>query len=104
LLGVGGGFLKVPVMYAVMEVPLGVATATSNFMIGITAAASVFVYYGRGDIFPSVVVPTALGVFAGAMLGAFVLSRVRASWLRTGLIGLLFLMGAQMLIEGLNIP
>jgi uncharacterized membrane protein YfcA len=104
LLGVGGGFLKVPVMYAVMDVPLGVATATSNFMIGITAAASVFVYYGRGDIFPSVVVPTALGVFAGAMLGAFVLSRVRASWLRTGLIGLLFLMGAQMLIEGLNIP
>ena len=58
LLGVGGGFIKVPVMYAVMGVPLGVATATSNFMVGITAAASVFVYYGRGDLYPLVVVPT----------------------------------------------
>ncbi len=102
LLGVGGGFIKVPVMYAVMDIPLGIATATSNFMVGITAAASVFVYYGRGDIHPALVVPTALGVFVGAMLGAFVLSRLRASWLRTALVGLLFLMGIHMLIEGLR--
>lgn len=102
LLGVGGGFIKVPVMYAVMDVPLGVATATSNFMVGITAAASVFVYYGRGDIHPLVVVPTALGVFAGAMLGSHVLSRLRVAWLRTALVGLLLLMGLQMLIQGLQ--
>lgn len=102
LLGVGGGFIKVPVMYAIMEVPLGVATATSNFMVGITAAASVFVYYGRGDIHPLVVIPTALGVFVGAMLGVYVLLRLRVAWVRTGLIGLLLLMGAQMLLQGLR--
>jgi uncharacterized membrane protein YfcA len=102
LLGVGGGFIKVPVMYAVMDVPLGVATATSNFMVGITAAASVFVYYGRGDIHPLVVIPTALGVFAGAMLGVYVLSRLRVAWVRIALVGLLLLMGVQMLIHGLH--
>lgn len=102
LLGVGGGFIKVPTMYAVMGVPLGIATATSNFMVGITAAASVFIYYGRGDIHPLVVIPTALGVFAGAILGVYILPKVRISWLRLALIGLLILMGVQMLLKGLN--
>jgi uncharacterized membrane protein YfcA len=102
LLGVGGGFIKVPVMYAIMGAPLGVATATSNFMVGITAAASVFVYYGRGDIHPLVVIPTALGVFSGAMLGVYILPRLRVAWLRLGLIGLLVVMGIQMLVRGLN--
>ncbi len=102
LLGVGGGFIKVPVMYAIMGAPLGVATATSNFMVGITAAASVFVYYGRGDIHPLVVIPTALGVFAGAMLGVYILPRLRVAWLRLGLIGLLVIMGVQMLVRALN--
>jgi uncharacterized membrane protein YfcA len=102
LLGVGGGFIKVPTMYAVMGVPLGVATATSNFMVGITAAASVFIYYGRGDIHPLVVIPTALGVFAGAILGVYLLPRVRVSWLRLALIGLLVFMGVQMLMKGLQ--
>jgi uncharacterized membrane protein YfcA len=103
LLGVGGGFIKVPVMYAIMGAPLGVATATSNFMVGITAAASVFVYYGRGDIHPLVVIPTALGVFAGAMLGVYILPRFRVAWLRLGLIGLLVIMGLQMLVRALNL-
>jgi uncharacterized membrane protein YfcA len=102
LLGVGGGFINVPIMYAVMDVPLGVATATSNFMVGITAAASVFVYYGRGDIHPLVVVPTALGVFVGAMVGVYVLPRLRASWVRHALVGLLFMMGVYMLVKGLS--
>ncbi len=56
-------------MYSLMGVPLGVATATSNFMVGITAAVSASLYYGRGDIYPFVAVPTAIGVFTGAMLG-----------------------------------
>jgi uncharacterized membrane protein YfcA len=101
LLGVGGGFIKVPTMYAIMGAPLGVATATSNFMVGITAAASIFVYYGRGDIHPLVVIPTAIGVFVGAMLGVYALPRVRVAWLRLALVGLLVLMGAQMLLKGL---
>lgn len=102
LLGVGGGFIKVPIMYAVMEVPLGIATATSNFMVGITAAASVFIYYGRGDIHPWVVIPTTLGVFIGAVLGVYVLSYLRVAWLRKALIGLLLIMGVQMFLRGLG--
>ncbi len=103
LLGVGGGFIKAPMMYAVMEVPLGIATATSNFMVGITAAASIFVYYGRGDIYPLVVIPTALGVFTGATLGGFILPRLRVTWLRLALVGLLLIMGLQMLLRGLRL-
>ena len=102
LLGVGGGFIKVPIMYAVMEVPLGVATATSNFMVGITAAASVFVYYGRGDIHPMVVVPTAVGVFLGAILAVYALRRLRANWVRAALVGVLILLGIYMLAKGLH--
>ncbi len=102
LLGISGGFIKVPLMYAVMDVPLGIATATSSFMVGITAAASVFVYYGRGDIHPLVVIPTALGIFSGAMIGVYLLPRLRANWLRTALVGLLLFMGIQMLLQGLQ--
>jgi uncharacterized membrane protein YfcA len=102
LLGVGGGFIKVPVMYTFMGIPLGVATATSNFMVGITAAASVFIYYGRGDIHPLVAIPTALGVFVGAMLGVYVLPRLRASWVRMALIWMLLVMGLYMVFEGLH--
>ena len=70
--------------------------------VGITAAASVFVYYGRGDIHPLVVIPTALGVFTGAMLGVYILPRLRVAWLRLGIIGLLIVMGVQMLLRGLH--
>lgn len=101
LLGVGGGFLMVPVMYTIMGIPLGVATATSNFMVGITASASFFVYYGRGDIYPALAVPTALGVFAGAITGARLAPRLRATWIRTALILLLVFIGVQMLWKGL---
>jgi uncharacterized membrane protein YfcA len=70
LLGIGGGAIKVPVMYIFMGVPLMVATATSNFMIGVTAAASAMVYYRRGDILVEVAAPLAVGVFLGSLLGA----------------------------------
>jgi uncharacterized membrane protein YfcA len=103
LLGVGGGFIKVPIMYALMNVPLGVATATSNFMVGITAAASVFVYYGRGDIYPMVVVPTAVGVFLGAVSAVYALRRIGAVWVREALVILLILLGVYMLVAGLNL-
>ncbi|MGE5602715.1 MAG: sulfite exporter TauE/SafE family protein, partial [Nitrososphaerales archaeon] len=102
LSGIGGGFIKVPVMYSVMDVPLGVATATSNFMVGITAAASATLYYSRGDIRPLVAVPTALGVFAGAMLGSQLASRLRVDVLRRLLIVLLVLIGLQMTWKGIT--
>jgi uncharacterized membrane protein YfcA len=103
LLGVGGGIIKVPVMYSVMEVPLGVATATSNFMVGITAAVSALVYYLRGDIYPMLAIPIALGVFAGATAGVWLLTRLRVSWVRAALIALLVIMGVQMLLRGLGL-
>jgi uncharacterized protein len=76
LLGIGGGPIKVPVMFIFMGVPLMVATATSNFMIGVTAAASAMVYYRRGDILVQVAAPLAVGVFLGSLLGARVAPRV----------------------------
>ncbi len=102
LTGVGGGFIKVPVMYSVMDVPLGVATASSNFMVGITAATSVLLYYNRGDIYPQVAVPTALGVFVGAVSGARLASRIRVATLRKALIVLLVLVAIQMAWQGLH--
>lgn len=76
LLGIGGGPIKVPVMYIFMNVPLMVATATSNFMIGVTAAASAIVYYRRGDILVEDAAPLAVGVFLGSLLGARLAPRV----------------------------
>lgn len=76
LLGIGGGPIKVPVMFIFMNVPLMVATATSNFMIGVTAAASAIVYYRRGDIMPELAAPLAVGVFLGSLLGARLAPRV----------------------------
>jgi uncharacterized membrane protein YfcA len=102
LTGVGGGFIKVPVMYSVMGIPLGVATATSNFMVGITAAASAFIYYGRGDVYPLVAVPTALGVFGGAVIGARLAPRLRVGTLRQALVLLLVLVAGQMAWKGIG--
>ncbi|HTE66919.1 MAG TPA: sulfite exporter TauE/SafE family protein [Candidatus Binatia bacterium] len=81
LLGVGGGTVKVPVMRLVMRVPMHVATATSNFMIGVTAAAGAYAYLFRGDIEPMVAAPLALGVLSGASVGARVAPRVNTRWL-----------------------
>jgi uncharacterized membrane protein YfcA len=81
LLGIGGGVVKVPLMRLVMGVPLHVATATSNFMIGVTAAAGAYAYLFRGDIEPMVAAPLALGVLAGAAVGARAAPRVHARWL-----------------------
>ena len=70
LLGIGGGLIKVPLMHLVLGVPLRIATATSNLMIGITASASAIVYLVRGGIDAYVAGPTAVGVFVGAMVGS----------------------------------
>lgn len=83
MLGVGGGVIKVPLMYLVMGVPFKVATATSNFMIGVTATASAFIYYSRGNVRPLITAPTAVGVFAGAWLGSHLMRRASSRWLVT---------------------
>jgi hypothetical protein len=80
LLGIGGGPIKVPIMYLFMGVPLRVATATSNFMIGVTAATSAYIYYGRGDIPLHVAAPIVIGVIAGSLLGARLAPRVKNTY------------------------
>jgi uncharacterized protein len=82
LLGIGAGIVKVPLMHLAMGVPLRVATATSNLMIGITAAASAIIYLLRGGIDPYVAGPTAVGVFLGASLGSRSVHRIDARVLR----------------------
>ena len=82
LLGIGGGLIKVPLMHVVLGVPLRVATATSNLMIGITASASAIVYLIRGGIDAYVAGPTAIGVFVGASLGSRLGHRVGQRGLR----------------------
>ncbi len=102
LLGVGGGIVKVPLMHLVMGVPLKVATATSNLMIGVTAAASAVVYLLRGSIDPYVAGPTAVGVFAGAMVGSRLAARIDVRILRLLFVGVLALTAAQMTLRALG--
>ena len=101
LLGIGGGLVKVPVMHVVMGVPLRVATATSNLMIGITASAGAIVYLLRGGIDPYVAAPTAIGVFLGATLGSRTAQRIDIRVLRGLFVAILLYTAWQMLQRGL---
>ncbi len=96
LLGVGGGIVKVPVMNLLMSVPLRVATATSNMMIGITATSSAVIYLLRGEIDPYVAGPTALGVFLGASAGSRIAHRVDVRLLRRLFVAVLVYTAFQM--------
>ena len=99
LLGVGGGVIKVPAMYMFMGVPLRVATATSNFMIGVTAAASAYIYYGRGDVQLAVAAPLVAGVFAGSLTGARLAPKVRSIYVLTLFIGVTVWLAGQMIFK-----
>ncbi|HUO13827.1 MAG TPA: sulfite exporter TauE/SafE family protein [Verrucomicrobiae bacterium] len=99
LLGIGGGPIKVPVMYIFMRVPLMVATATSNFMIGVTAAASAIVYYRRGDILVDVAAPLAVGVFVGSLLGARLASRVHTKVVVYLLVAVMFYLAGHLFLD-----
>lgn len=102
LLGIGGGPLKVPAMNLAMQLPIKAASATSNFMIGITAATSAGVYFSRGDINPFVAAPVAVGVLLGSTIGSHLLAHLRSSVLRIAFIGVLLWISIQMLLKGLQ--
>jgi len=82
LLGVGGGIVMVPVMVSRMGVPLRAATATSNFMIGVTAVATAIPYYAFGDVIPALAAPCVIGVLMGARAGSWLAPRTKAAYLR----------------------
>ena len=100
LLGIGSGALKVVAMDGAMRLPMKVSSATSNFMIGVTAAASAGIYLGRGDVDPTLVAPVALGVLAGAMLGARLLPRLANRHVRWIFLPVLVVIGIQTLLRG----
>ncbi len=103
LLGVGGGTVKVPVMYLLMGVPLKTATATSNFMIGVTASAGAFIYFSRGEVHPLVAGFTMLGVFLGATVGAHLFPKIRTEYLKKIFVLVLLYLSLEMFFKGLGL-
>lgn len=102
MLGIGSGALKVLAMDQAMCLPFKVSTTTSNFMIGVTAAASAGIYLARGYVDPGLAMPVVLGVLAGATLGARVLATTRSALLRVIFAIVVALLGFEMIINGLH--
>lgn len=102
LLGIGSGAVKVLAMDQAMRLPFKVSTTTSNFMIGVTAAASAGVYLNRGYVDPGLAMPVMLGVLAGSLLGARVLVRAQTRMLRIVFSLVIVLLGAEMIYNGLT--
>jgi uncharacterized protein len=100
LLGIGSGAVKVLAMDRAMRIPFKVSTTTSNFMIGVTAAASAGVYLHRGYLDPALAMPIVLGVLVGATLGTRLLARGRVAVLRIVFALLVTALGVQMIVSG----
>jgi uncharacterized protein len=103
LLGIGSGVLKIPAMDTALRLPIKVSSATSNFMIGVTAAASAGAYFLRGDIVPAVAGPVALGSVVGSLLGARILMAVSNERIRLLFVVVLVALAIQMALSGLGI-
>jgi uncharacterized membrane protein YfcA len=102
LLGIGSGALKVPAMDLAMRLPIKVSTATSNFMIGVTAAASAGVYFARGDIDPFIAAPVAAGVLVGSVGGSHLLGRLKSHLIRIVFVVVLLYVSGEMLWKGVR--
>lgn len=102
LLGIGSGALKVLAMDNIMRIPFKVSTTTSNFMIGVTAAASAVVYLQRGYISPGLCMPVVLGVLAGAFAGSRLLTRANVKWLRIVFSVVIGCLALQMIYNGIT--
>jgi len=102
LLGIGSGAVKVLSMDQAMRLPFKVSTTTSNFMIGVTAAASAGVYLHRGYIDPGLGMPVVLGVLAGSMLGARLLNDANTRWLRVIFVWVIVALACEMLYSGVT--
>ena len=103
LLGIGSGVLKIPAMDTALRPPIKVSSATSNFMIGATAAASAGAYFVRGDIVTAITAPVALGSVLGAGLGARILMIMSIEKLRIMFVGVLLVLAAQMMLAAFGI-
>ena len=101
LLGIGSGSLKVIAMDQAMRIPFKVSTATSNFMIGVTAAASASLYLSRGYVDPAVAFPVMLGVLAGSLTGSRLLAGLPVPLLRRGFALVVGVIAIEMIYNGL---
>jgi len=102
LLGIGSGAVKVLAMDRAMKIPFKVSTTTSNFMIGVTAAASAGLYLHRGYIAPGLAMPVMLGVLAGSLIGARVLVKARVKVLRYLFAAVVVVLGLEMIYKGIS--
>ncbi len=103
LLGIGSGAFKVIAMDTFMKMPLKPSSSTSNFMMGVTAAASATVYFFNGSILPQLAVPLALGILAGAVAGSRIMQYLPTKWIRIVFVPILFYIGINMLLQGCGI-
>ncbi|MCP8856794.1 sulfite exporter TauE/SafE family protein [Latilactobacillus fuchuensis] len=103
LLGIGSGVFKVTAMDTIMKMPLKPSSATSNLMMGVTAAASATVYFFSGAILPNIAAPLALGILAGATVGSRIMQYLQPKWIRLIFIPILFYMGLQMVLKGFGV-
>ena len=101
LLGVGGGFIKVPALVKISKLPMKAASATSNFMIGVTASTSAIVLFKLGRVDPLIAVPVAFGTLIGALLGSKLIHYIDATNLRSYFAGLLFLIAIYLFVGAL---
>ncbi len=102
LLGVGSGALKVIAMDQVMHIPLKVSSATSNFMIGVTAGAGALVFLSRGDVSTTIAAPVAVGVTLGAFIGSRFLPKLKVQHMRTAFAAILLLIALEMGWRAIN--
>ena len=102
LLGIGSGVLKVPAMDLAMHIPMKVSTATSNLLIGLTAAASAVVYFARGDVDPLIAGPVAIGILLGATQGSRWLAGIRSDRLRVLFVSVVGLVAVEMVWRGIG--
>ena len=102
LLGIGSGIFKVMAMDGVMKIPMKVSSATSNFMIGVTATASAGAYFIRGDIRPEIAGPVSVGIIIGSWYGARIMPKMPAATIRKIFVVVLSVVSVQMLMKGFN--
>lgn len=102
LLGIGSGIFKMMAMDGAMKIPMKVSSATSNFMIGVTASASAGAYFIRGDIKPEIASPVALGIIVGAYIGARLMPKMNAVSIRKVFIVVMLIVSIQMILKGLQ--
>ena len=102
LLGIGSGAVKVLAMDQAMRLPFKVSTTTSNFLIGVTAAASAGIYLSRGYIDPTIAMPVMLGVLGGSLIGTHVLVKAKVNTLKSLFALLIVILGCEMIYSGIR--